>query len=313
MHVLPRYNPWWSRWLLHVPVVREVVTWNLVPCCASGEPGGRVSGGGSWRPVRRADGLALTQSAGLVVADTKLDLAISPLVDFLARAAHLWDAEGAFGQLQNQAYGYLWPMGPFHALGIQHGPARLGGPTPVDGARAVRRVRRDGPARRGTGVRSDLACIVAGFAFALSPRMLTVLGPISIEVWPSARRRGCCCPSCSEPSRLTGVRRRWPPAVAMVGASTAATFAVLPLGVIWLLTREPGPRRRSMMLWWPLFTVLGTLWWLVPCSCSGPTARPSSTSSRPRADDLSHDAADALRGTSNWVAYIDPAVAPDVT
>jgi SAM-dependent methyltransferase len=30
VHLLPRYNPWWSRWLLHVPVVREVVTWNLV-------------------------------------------------------------------------------------------------------------------------------------------------------------------------------------------------------------------------------------------------------------------------------------------
>ena len=28
--LLPRYNPWWSRWLMHVPVVREVVTWNLV-------------------------------------------------------------------------------------------------------------------------------------------------------------------------------------------------------------------------------------------------------------------------------------------
>jgi hypothetical protein len=28
--VLPRYNPWWSHWLLRVPVVREVVTWNLV-------------------------------------------------------------------------------------------------------------------------------------------------------------------------------------------------------------------------------------------------------------------------------------------
>ncbi|WP_341230230.1 class I SAM-dependent methyltransferase [Nocardioides salarius] len=26
----PRYNPWWSRWLLRVPVLREVVTWNLV-------------------------------------------------------------------------------------------------------------------------------------------------------------------------------------------------------------------------------------------------------------------------------------------
>jgi len=28
--VLPRYNPWWSWWLLRVPLVREVATWNLV-------------------------------------------------------------------------------------------------------------------------------------------------------------------------------------------------------------------------------------------------------------------------------------------
>jgi SAM-dependent methyltransferase len=28
--VIPRYNPWWSRWLLRVPLLREVVTWNLV-------------------------------------------------------------------------------------------------------------------------------------------------------------------------------------------------------------------------------------------------------------------------------------------
>ena len=30
VHVLPRYNPRWSHWLLRVPVLREVVTWNLV-------------------------------------------------------------------------------------------------------------------------------------------------------------------------------------------------------------------------------------------------------------------------------------------
>jgi SAM-dependent methyltransferase len=28
--VLPRYNPWWSAWLARVPLVRELVTWNLV-------------------------------------------------------------------------------------------------------------------------------------------------------------------------------------------------------------------------------------------------------------------------------------------
>jgi len=28
--VLPRYHPWWARWVVRVPVLRELVTWNLV-------------------------------------------------------------------------------------------------------------------------------------------------------------------------------------------------------------------------------------------------------------------------------------------
>ncbi|WP_231123836.1 class I SAM-dependent methyltransferase [Nocardioides sambongensis] len=28
--IRPRYNPWWSWWLLRVPLLRELVTWNLV-------------------------------------------------------------------------------------------------------------------------------------------------------------------------------------------------------------------------------------------------------------------------------------------
>lgn len=28
--LLPRYHPWWARWVVHVPVLRELVTWNLV-------------------------------------------------------------------------------------------------------------------------------------------------------------------------------------------------------------------------------------------------------------------------------------------
>jgi SAM-dependent methyltransferase len=28
--VLPRYHPWWATWVVRVPLLREVVTWNLV-------------------------------------------------------------------------------------------------------------------------------------------------------------------------------------------------------------------------------------------------------------------------------------------
>ena len=30
LDVVPRYNPRFARWLTRVPVLREVVTWNLV-------------------------------------------------------------------------------------------------------------------------------------------------------------------------------------------------------------------------------------------------------------------------------------------
>lgn len=252
-------------------------------------------------------GLAFVQDPGYLVADTKFDLAVSPL-DFLSRAFHLWDDSAAFGQVQNQAYGYLWPMGPFFAA--LHGIDVPGWAIQRLWQALVLCVAFVGAARlsRALGTRSDAAGIVAGVAFALSPRMLSVLGPISIEAWPSALLpwvllplvRGSIAGSPRRAAALSAL------AVAMVGGvNAAATFAVLPLGVVWILTRERGPRRTSLMLWWPLFTLLGTLWWLVPLFLLGAYSPPfldfietTTVTTFPTT------VFDALRGTSNWVPYV---------
>ncbi len=253
-------------------------------------------------------GLAMIQSPGQLVSDTKFDLAVAP-AGFLARTLHLWDSVGALGQLQNQAYGYLWPMGPFFLAGsaldleawvVQRLWLALVLCVAFLGATTLSRL---------LGVRSDLACLLAGFAYALSPRMLTTLGPISIEAWPSALAPWVLVPLVigaqrGSPRRAAALSAL---AVAMVGGvNAAATFAVLPLGVLWLLTRSPGPRRRTMMLWWPLFTALGTLWWLVPLALMGAYSPPfldfiESASNTTFPTTLF----DALRGTSNWVPYVD--------
>lgn len=50
----------------------------------------------------------------------------------------------------------------------------------------------------------------------------------------------------------------------MGGVNAADTLDVLIMPVIFLLTRQPSPRRRSLAGWWVICTGLATMWWLIP-------------------------------------------------
>ncbi len=252
--------------------------------------------------------LAFAQAPGNVVTDTKLDLTVDP-VGFLGRALSLWDSQGAFGQVQNQAYGYLFPMGPFFALG------HLADVSPWVTQRlwwSLLLV----VAFLGTvvllgamGIGNRWTRILAGFAFALSPRMLSVLGASSVEMWPSALAPWVLVPLVvglvrGDPRRQAALSAL---AVAVVGGvNAAATFAVVPLAAWWIWCAPRSRRRRTMMLWWPPLVLVGTLWWLLPLLLLGRYSPPfldyieaaSNTT-------VAATVLDALRGTTNWVAYVD--------
>ncbi|MEK9735876.1 MAG: alpha-(1-_3)-arabinofuranosyltransferase family protein [Candidatus Nanopelagicales bacterium] len=177
--------------------------------------------------------LTFLQEPGRIAADTKLDLAVDP-VGFLIRSLTMWEPLGFFGQLQNQAYGYLFPVGPFFVLGDALGmPAwvvqRLWWSalliTAFLGATRLARL---------LGIRRASAGILAGLAYALAPRMITEIGVLSVEVLPFAVAPWVLVPLVMATQGRMGPRRAAAlSGVAVLcagGVNAVATAVLIPLG-----------------------------------------------------------------------------------
>ncbi len=250
--------------------------------------------------------LPFLTAPGELISDTKLDLAVDP-GRFLARALTLWDPQ-QFGQLQDQAAGYLFPMGPFFYLG------RLAGLEPwviqrlwigtVGVAAFLGTVRL---ADR-LGIGTPWSRIAAGFAYAASPAALTLLGELSSEFLPAAMLPWILIPlvDAAHGGRRGRAAARSAVAVALCGGiNAAATLAVCVPAVLYVLTLpRPAPRWR-ILAWWVPAVVAATWWWLVPLallSRYGVSIIPYTESAAVTTSVTS--LSNVLRGTENWVSYL---------
>ncbi|MEZ2122595.1 alpha-(1-_3)-arabinofuranosyltransferase family protein [Corynebacterium sp. CCM 9203] len=249
--------------------------------------------------------LAFLQSPGRTVADTKHDLAADP-AGFLTQATTAWSDIFPLGQVQNQAYGYLFPQGLFFVLT---------NPLPDWVAQRLWWMVVFGVAYsgflqlvRGLDVGSPVFRVLAAVLYALSPRMLTTLGAISSESWPVALAPWILAPLVID--RLTGRRVAASVlAVAWLGAinATATLAACVPAGIAlaWcVLHRQPGAVRMGAV--WGVGCAAVSAWWIIPLLVLGHYAPPFT--------DFIENAyvttrwlnpTEILRGTTSWAPFVD--------
>jgi arabinofuranan 3-O-arabinosyltransferase len=250
--------------------------------------------------------LPFVTAPGNIIADTKLDLVAGP-ARFLSRALTLWDPQ-QFGQLPDQAVGYLFPMGPFFALGklaalqpwvIQR--LWIGAVLVTAFLGTVRLAGR-------LGIGTPWTRVAAGLGYALSPAGLTLLGGLSAEFLPAAMLPWILVPlvDAARGGRRGRAAARSAAAVALCGGiNAAATIAVLLPAVLYLLTvARPAPRWR-ILAWWGPAVVLATWWWSLPLlllSRYGVSIVPYTESAAVTTSVTS--LSDIMRGTEDWVGYL---------
>src|SRR5690349_16586970 len=252
--------------------------------------------------------LAFIQRPGRVTFDTKLDMSVNP-VGFLARSLHLWDPQSTAGELQNQAYGYLFPMGPFFALGqLTHVPPwitqRLWCAVLLCGAYLGALL-----LARALAIGSEPARHVAALAYALAPRMLTEIGSLSAEMLPAVLLPWVVLPLVrADRGEMTPRRAAFASGVAVLvtgGANAAMVIMSLVLPGLWLLTRRFTARHLALIGWWCVAVTAAVLWWLIPLLLLGRYSLPFLSYIESSANTTAVASLfQAVRGTNQWVAYI---------
>lgn len=252
------------------------------------------------------------QPIGLLAADTKHDLTTDP-AGFLAAATHAWTDVFPLGQLQNQAYGYLFPQGLFFFLAdavpdwlLPAWVAQRLWWTIVAGVgfSGFYRLCQCVAARSSRPVTASASIrafhIIAALLFALSPRTLTTLTAISSETWPVMLAPWVLVPLLRRDT-ITGrdIAAATVP-IALMGAvnATATLAACIPAGLV-ILWRRQG---------WLLIpaAVAVSAWWIGPLLVLGKYSPPftdfiESSYVTTRWLNL----LEILRGTTHWTPFAD--------
>lgn len=247
------------------------------------------------------------QHPGQTVAETKLDVAVDPLL-FLGRTLHLWEPVADLGHVQNQAVGYLFPMGPFFVAGhALHIPTWI---VQRSWVALVLVAALWGAARLGDALEigTSRTRVIGAVAYALSPFFMARVGMTSAMVLGGAMLPWILLPLVRA-SRVGSVRRGACLSAlgvfAIGGVNGAVTLAVLVMPAMWLATRTRGRRRSALATWWLIAVGLACAWWFIPLVFQlrfGFNFLPYTERAMTTAGYT--PTVEVLRGTADWLSYL---------
>ncbi|WP_170981426.1 alpha-(1-_3)-arabinofuranosyltransferase domain-containing protein [Nocardioides dongxiaopingii] len=212
--------------------------------------------------------MAFLQRQGATTFDTKFDLTADP-GRFMARSLSLWNQNSSFGELQNQAYGYLFPQGTFFLVGDWIGLPDWVVQRLWSGLLLV--VAFEGCRRLFAAMRPDAspwAAWFGGVAFAVAPRLLGLAGVLSAEVLPTAVLPWVVLPIVLAQQGRLGPRAGalWSGVAILFlgGVNAVENLAALPLPLLVVLATVRRPGGARLARWWAGATVLASAWWMLP-------------------------------------------------
>ena len=249
----------------------------------------------------------LIQRFGQIVYLTRVDRILNPFT-MASRGFDLWNPYADMGAVQWQQNGYWIPFDLWFGFArLLHIPIWISERIYIAGLLAIALW---GFTRLADafGIGRPSSRLLGGVAYALSPVILARVGwqtPFAMGTiflpWvllPLVR-------GTRDLSPRTAAARSCIPLALMGGVNAAVTFAILPIPILYLLTRQRGRRRAQLFRWWILFAPLSMLWWAIGLyffGKYGPDFLQYTESVATTTNPTS--IFEVLRGTADWIARL---------
>ena len=207
----------------------------------------------------------MLQQVGRIVFVSRLDRILDPIT-MASRSIVLWNPYADMGSLQYQSVGYWIPFDAVFSIGvITHTPTWI---TERLLIAALMIIALWGCVRLADalGIGTRLLRILGGLGYALSAVILSRVAQQQIFAMGAVFLPWSLVPlvrGSTRGSTRTAAARSAIAIALMGGANAAVTLAMLPIPLLYLLTRARGPRRASLLRWWALCAPMAIIWWII--------------------------------------------------